>query len=56
MLILIQIDSSGAWHVETDAKNGGTFDELYHAAGRPDLKKTYFLNSFSYEQSEYTVG
>ncbi len=34
--ILIQIDSSGAWHVETDAKNGGTFDELYHTAGSPD--------------------
>jgi hypothetical protein len=53
---LIQIDSSGAWHVKTDTKNGGTFDELYHTAGNPDLKQTYFENNLSYEQSEYTVG
>jgi hypothetical protein len=29
---------------------------FYHIAGNSDLKKTYFENSLSYEQSEHTVG
>jgi hypothetical protein len=37
--ILIQIDSSGARHVETDVRDGGTCDDLYPTADNSDFKK-----------------
>jgi hypothetical protein len=37
--ILIEIDSSGARHIETDARNGEIFDDSYHKADSPDFKK-----------------
>ncbi len=52
--ILIQIDSSGARHIETDARNGGICDDLYPTIDSSDLKK--FKNSLSYEQSQHTFG
>ena len=37
--ILIQIDSTGARYAETDARNGGIYDNLYSTTDNPDLKK-----------------
>jgi hypothetical protein len=39
--ILIQINSSGARHIETDSRNGGIYDDLYPTADSPDLKKIW---------------
>jgi hypothetical protein len=47
--ILIETDSSGALHVETDTRNGGIYDDLYPTADSPDFKKQYFENRLSYE-------
>ena len=50
-----KIDSSGAWHVDSDAKNGGTFDELSPGAGSRDFEKQFFDHSWGYGKSEHTI-
>ncbi len=40
--ISIQIDSSGARHVETDTRNGGIYDDLYPTADSPDFKQIFW--------------
>jgi len=44
--ILIQIDSTGARYAETDARNGGIYNNLYSTADNPDLKKLLFWVRF----------
>jgi hypothetical protein len=39
--ILIVIDSSEARHIETDARNGEIFGDLYPKADSPDFKKNF---------------
>ncbi len=54
--ILIQINSARARYAETDARNGGIYDNLYSTTNNPDLKKNYFENGLSYKQMERTIG
>ena len=55
--ILIQINSTRARYAETDARNGGIYDNLYSTTNNPDLKKkNYFENGLSYKQMEHTIG
>ena len=49
-----KIGSSEAVHVDSDAKNGGTFDELYPRADSRDFEKNVFDHSLGYGKSEYT--
>ena len=39
-----KIGSSEAGNVDSDAKNGGTFDELYPRADSRDFEKNFFLS------------
>ena len=50
-----KIYSSGAGHVDSDAKNGGTFDELSPEAGSRDFEKQFFDHSWGYGKSEHTI-
>ena len=54
--ILIQIDSAGARHVETDTRNGGIYDDLYPHLTVLIWNLKNFENSLSYEQLEHAVG
>jgi len=44
--ILIQISSTRARYAETDARNGGIYDNLYSTTNNPDLKKQLFWERF----------
>jgi hypothetical protein len=48
-------DSSRARHVDSDAKNGGTSDELSFRAGNRDFEKQFFDHSWGYGKSEHTI-
>jgi hypothetical protein len=50
-----KIDSSGVGHVDSDAKNGGTFDELYSRAGSRDFEKQLFDHCWDYRKSEHAI-
>ncbi len=43
--ILIQINSTRARYAETDARNGGIYDNLYSTTNNPDLKKKIILRT-----------
>jgi len=44
--ILIQINSTKARYAETDARNGGIYDNLYSTTNNPDLKNKLFWEQF----------